>query len=62
MQLGIIGAPPNFLAALDDGLYDLVSGWKYPRQDPLTKILPSRLFNLVTSLMKWLHSLHLRRG
>ncbi len=41
---------PNFLAALDEG-YDLVSGWKKDRQDPLTKTLPSRLFNLVTSLM-----------
>jgi len=35
-------------AALDGGL-DLVSGWKRNRQDPLTKTLPSRLFNAVTS-------------
>jgi glycosyltransferase involved in cell wall biosynthesis len=34
--------------ALEGGL-DLVSGWKQNRQDPLTKTLPSRLFNAVTS-------------
>jgi glycosyltransferase involved in cell wall biosynthesis len=34
--------------ALDGGL-DLVSGWKRKRQDPLTKTVPSRLFNAVTS-------------
>jgi glycosyltransferase involved in cell wall biosynthesis len=35
---------PRFLATLDDG-YDLVSGWKKRRHDPLGKTLPSRLFN-----------------
>ncbi|MFT4040863.1 MAG: glycosyltransferase family 2 protein [Thermomicrobiales bacterium] len=35
---------PRFLAMLDDG-YDLVSGWKQRRQDPLGKTAPSRLFN-----------------
>ena len=35
---------PRFLAKLEEG-YDLVSGWKQRRQDPLTKTLPSRLFN-----------------
>jgi glycosyltransferase involved in cell wall biosynthesis len=28
--------------------YDMVSGWKNKRQDPLSKILPSRLFNRLT--------------
>lgn len=41
---------PRFLEALEDGL-DLVSGWKQNRQDPLTKTLPSRLFNRVTSFL-----------
>ena len=41
---------PNLLAALDQG-YDLVSGWKKKRRDPLSKTLPSRLFNQVTSLV-----------
>jgi hypothetical protein len=35
---------PRFLAKLDEG-FDLVSGWKQRRQDPLGKTLPSRLFN-----------------
>lgn len=29
--------------------YDLVSGWKKHRQDPLEKRLPSKLFNKVTA-------------
>jgi hypothetical protein len=35
---------PRFLAKLDEG-FDLVSGWKQQRQDPVGKTLPSRLFN-----------------
>jgi len=31
--------------------FDLVSGWKKVRRDPLTKTLPSRFFNVVTRLM-----------
>jgi len=37
---------PHFLEKLDEG-YDLVSGWKYPRHDPITKTLPSFIFNRV---------------
>jgi glycosyltransferase involved in cell wall biosynthesis len=40
----------RFLEALEGGV-DLVSGWKKMRQDPLTKTLPSKLFNFVTSMM-----------
>jgi glycosyltransferase involved in cell wall biosynthesis len=39
---------PNFLVKLDEG-YDLVSGWKQKRRDPLGKTLPSKVFNLVVS-------------
>jgi glycosyltransferase involved in cell wall biosynthesis len=35
---------PAFLAKLDEG-FDLVSGWKKERHDPLGKTLPSKLFN-----------------
>lgn len=35
---------------LEDG-YDLVSGWKKVRHDPLNKTLPSKLFNNVTRKM-----------
>jgi glycosyltransferase involved in cell wall biosynthesis len=36
---------PAFLAKLDEG-FDLVSGWKRKRHDPLAKTLPSKVFNL----------------
>ena len=41
---------PNLLSALDRG-YDLVSGWKKRRRDPITKRWPSRVFNQITSLV-----------
>ncbi|GAX62984.1 glycosyltransferases [Candidatus Scalindua japonica] len=40
---------PNFLSKINEG-YDLVSGWKKKRHDPLEKRLPSKLFNKITSL------------
>jgi len=39
---------PNLLAKLEEG-YDLVSGWKRDRKDPIGKTIPSKLFNAVTS-------------
>ncbi|MGI9370353.1 MAG: glycosyltransferase family 2 protein [Ruegeria sp.] len=39
---------PNFLAALRDG-NDVVSGWKFVRNDPVNKTLPSKVFNRVVS-------------
>ena len=41
---------PRFLEAVAQG-YDLVSGWKYPRLDPLSKTLPSLVFNRTVQLM-----------
>jgi glycosyltransferase involved in cell wall biosynthesis len=41
---------PELVAKLDEG-YDLVSGWKMQRKDPITKTLPSKLFNLTTSIV-----------
>jgi glycosyltransferase involved in cell wall biosynthesis len=41
---------PRFLDALE-GETDLVVGWKSPRQDPLSKTLPSRFFNRVVRWM-----------
>jgi glycosyltransferase involved in cell wall biosynthesis len=40
----------RFVETLDRG-YDLVSGWKKERLDPLNKTLPSRLFNKVTATL-----------
>ena len=41
---------PALLAKLDEG-YDLVSGWKQDRQDPVRRRLASRVFNRVTALI-----------
>ena len=38
----------NFIKKIDEG-YDVVSGWKKDRHDPLEKRLPSKLFNKVTT-------------
>ena len=39
---------PRLLAKLDEG-FDLVSGWKTRRRDPLSRRILSRVFNAVTS-------------
>ena len=41
---------PNLISKLSDG-WDLVSGWKKTRHDPLNKALPSKVFIFVTRLM-----------
>ncbi|CUT01072.1 Glycosyl transferase family 2, partial [Candidatus Kryptobacter tengchongensis] len=41
---------PNLLKKLNEG-FDLVSGWKKKRYDPLTKTIPSRIFNFVVSTL-----------
>jgi glycosyltransferase involved in cell wall biosynthesis len=41
---------PQLLAKLDEG-YDLVSGWKCTRRDPLVRRLFSRVYNRTTSLV-----------
>ncbi len=38
----------NFINKLDAG-YDLVSGWKKKRNDPIHKTFPSKLFNTITA-------------
>jgi len=42
--------PLLYKKVLDDG-YDLVSGWKKTRHDPITKTVPSKVFNWVTRIM-----------
>lgn len=41
---------PAFLQKLDEG-YDLVSGWKKKRLDPLSKVFPSRVLNAAASYL-----------
>lgn len=41
---------PRFIAKIEEG-YDLVSGWKHLRLDPLTKTLPSKIFNRLACIL-----------
>ena len=52
---------PKFLEKLDEG-YDLVSGWKFPRLDPLSKTFPSRVFNGLVSRMTGVHLHDINNG
>jgi len=42
---------PELYAMIQDQGYDLVSGWKKKRHDPISKTIPSKLFNAVTRLI-----------
>jgi glycosyltransferase involved in cell wall biosynthesis len=44
------GEISNFIKKLEEG-YDLVSGWRFKRQDRFSKTLPSKFFNYLTSLL-----------
>lgn len=38
--------------------YDLVSGWKQKRYDPLSKTIPTKLFNATARAVSGIHNLH----
>ncbi|HXB45045.1 MAG TPA: glycosyltransferase family 2 protein [Puia sp.] len=40
---------PALRSMVIDGKYDIVSGWKKVRHDPITKTIPSKFFNWVTA-------------
>jgi glycosyltransferase involved in cell wall biosynthesis len=52
---------PRYLEKLDEG-YDLVTGWKFPRLDPISKTLPSRVFNPLVSFMTGVHLHDINNG
>jgi len=41
---------PKLIKKLDEG-YDLVSGWRFKRKDSPSKIIPSKFFNCLTSIL-----------
>jgi glycosyltransferase involved in cell wall biosynthesis len=49
--------PELYKMIMVDGL-DLVSGWKQKRYDPLTKTIPTKLFNWATRKMSGINNLH----
>lgn len=49
---------PELYRRIVDEKFDLVSGWKQKRHDPLSKTIPTKLFNMVTRRMSGIHNLH----
>jgi len=49
--------PELYRMITEDG-YDLVSGWKKKRYDPLSKTLPTKLFNATARRVSGIHNLH----
>lgn len=49
--------PDLYKMIMEDG-YDLVSGWKKKRYDPITKTIPTKLFNAATRRMSGIKNLH----
>ncbi len=47
---------PNLIAGIESGTYDVVSGWKKIRHDPIGKRWPSKFFNMMVG---WLTGLKL---
>ena len=49
--------PELYRMITEDG-YDLVSGWKKKRYDPLSKTIPTKLFNATARRISGIHNLH----
>ena len=49
--------PELYRMIVEDG-YDLVSGWKKKRYDPLSKTIPTKLFNATARKFSGIHNLH----
>lgn len=49
--------PELYRMITEDG-YDLVSGWKKKRYDPLSKTIPTKLFNVTARKVSGIHNLH----
>lgn len=49
---------PELYRKITQDRYDLVSGWKKVRHDPISKTVPTKLFNSVTRSMSGIHNLH----
>ena len=48
---------PNFYHAISSDNFDLVSGWKKKRKDPLSKTIPTKIYNWATRVLSGI-SLH----
>lgn len=49
---------PEFYRMITEQEYDLVSGYKQKRHDPLSKTIPTKLFNATARKVSGIHNLH----
>ncbi len=49
---------PELYRMITEEGYDLVSGWKQKRYDPLSKTIPTKLFNATARRVSGIHNLH----
>jgi glycosyltransferase involved in cell wall biosynthesis len=49
---------PELYRRIVEENYDLISGWKAKRYDPLSKTIPTKLFNAATRKMSGINNLH----
>ncbi|QEM10238.1 MULTISPECIES: glycosyltransferase family 2 protein [Mucilaginibacter] len=49
---------PELYRRIVEENFDLISGWKAKRHDPLSKTIPTKLFNAATRSMSGIHNLH----
>jgi glycosyltransferase involved in cell wall biosynthesis len=49
---------PELYRMINEDKYDLVSGWKQKRYDPITKTIPTKFYNAMTRWMSGIHNLH----
>lgn len=49
---------PELYRRIKEEGYDLISGWKAKRYDPLSKTIPTKLFNAATRKMSGINNLH----
>jgi glycosyltransferase involved in cell wall biosynthesis len=49
---------PELYRRITEEEYDVVSGWKAKRHDPLSKTIPTKIYNSATRRMSGIHNLH----
>jgi hypothetical protein len=49
---------PELYRRITEEKYDLISGWKAKRHDPLSKTIPTKVYNAATRRMSGIHNLH----
>jgi glycosyltransferase involved in cell wall biosynthesis len=49
---------PELYRRINEEQYDVISGWKAKRHDPLSKTIPTKIYNSATRRMSGIHNLH----